>query len=75
MRAEVDRRKRRQQLLDYDDMLLRLADTLTDPATGPVARARLRARYRIVLVDEFQDTDPVQWRSCARRSTGTARWC
>ncbi len=61
VRSEVDRRKRRQQLVDYDDMLIRLAGTLTDPENGPVARARLRARYRVVLVDEFQDTDPVQW--------------
>ena len=61
VRAEVDRRKRRQQIIDYDDMLTRLATTLTDEGTGPVARQRLRDRYRVVLVDEFQDTDPVQW--------------
>ena len=71
VRAEVDRRKRRQQLIGYDDMLIRLAGTLAGPDSGPVARERLRTRYRIVLVDEFQDTDPVQWRSCARRSTRT----
>ena len=28
---------------------------------GPAACARLRERYDVVLVDEFQDTDPVQW--------------
>ncbi len=61
VRTEVDRRKRRQQLIDYDDMLTRLATTLTDPEFGPVAKERLRNRYRVVLVDEFQDTDPVQW--------------
>ena len=27
----------------------------------PAACARLRERYDVVLVDEFQDTDPVQW--------------
>jgi len=61
VRTEVERRKRRQHLIDYDDMLVRLERTLTDPDSGPPARARLRSRYRVVLVDEFQDTDPVQW--------------
>ncbi len=60
-RDEVDRRKRRQHLLGFDDMLMRLAGSLTDPNSGPAARSRLRARYAVVLVDEFQDTDPVQW--------------
>jgi exodeoxyribonuclease V beta subunit len=42
-------------------MLLRVQATLLDPVTGPAAVARLRGRYAKVLVDEFQDTDPVQW--------------
>ena len=30
------------------------------PSAGSAAD-RLRRRYRIVMVDEFQDTDPIQW--------------
>ncbi len=61
VRDEVDRRKRLRRILGYDDLLTRLQTTLADPHTGPAAKMRLRSRYRIVLVDEFQDTDPVQW--------------
>jgi exodeoxyribonuclease V beta subunit len=61
VRQETERRKRRQSLLGYDDMLMRVQATLLDPVTGPAAVARLRGRYAKVLVDEFQDTDPVQW--------------
>ncbi len=61
VRAEVERRKRARRLLDYDDLLARLAAVLADPVAGAVARARLRRQYELALVDEFQDTDPVQW--------------
>jgi exodeoxyribonuclease V beta subunit len=58
---EMDRRKRARKIMTYDDVLLRLRQTLRDPVRGPHARNRLRERYEVVLVDEFQDTDPVQW--------------
>jgi exodeoxyribonuclease V beta subunit len=61
VRAEVERRKLAGRLFTYDDMLTRLRDVLADPVRGPAATNRLRNRYRIVLVDEFQDTDPIQW--------------
>jgi exodeoxyribonuclease V beta subunit len=64
VRAEVARRKRARRVFTYDDMLTRLDDAL---GRSPEAAARLRARYRVVLVDEFQDTDPVQW-SILRRA-------
>jgi exodeoxyribonuclease V beta subunit len=60
-RRELDVRKRRMAVMTYDDLLTRLSDTLEGEG-GAAAAARLRARYRVVLVDEFQDTDPVQWR-------------
>ena len=50
----------RASVITYDDLLTRLRDELAG-RRGPQAVERLRARYRVVLVDEFQDTDPIQW--------------
>ncbi|MFT4289374.1 UvrD-helicase domain-containing protein [Nocardioides sp.] len=69
-RAELDRRKRRLGILSYDDLLSRLATALEDPDAP--ARERMRQRWRIVLVDEFQDTDPTQWQVLDRAFTGHA---
>jgi ATP-dependent helicase/nuclease subunit A len=43
--------------LDFTDLLGRLRDLL---ANDVAARAALQARFTYVLVDEFQDTDPLQ---------------
>ncbi|HEV7535403.1 MAG TPA: UvrD-helicase domain-containing protein, partial [Acidimicrobiia bacterium] len=61
VREEMERRKRMAGVLTYDDLLIRLREALEDPVHGPRVRTRLRTRYRVALVDEFQDTDPVQW--------------
>jgi exodeoxyribonuclease V beta subunit len=60
VRQELERRKRRQAVMTYDDLLTRLRNTLGG-ANADAARERLRSRYDVVLVDEFQDTDPIQW--------------
>ncbi len=59
--AEMTARKRARRVLDYDDLLVLLRDALADRVHGPAAAQRVRSRYAVVLVDEFQDTDPVQW--------------
>ncbi|WFS13290.1 UvrD-helicase domain-containing protein [Rhodococcus aetherivorans] len=72
VRAEVDRRKRLAGLRDYDDQLALLHAVLTDPEHGEAACRRIGSRFRVVLVDEFQDTDPLQWeilRSAFHRRT------
>jgi exodeoxyribonuclease V beta subunit len=69
--AELEHRKRRLGILSYDDLLTRLAKALEPEDSS--ARDRMRRRWRIVLVDEFQDTDPIQWRvlDCAFRDQST----
>ncbi len=69
-RAELEARKRRRRVKDYDDLLTRLRDALGDPELGPAAAERVRSRYRVVMVDEFQDTDPVQWQILERAFHG-----
>ena len=67
---ELERRKRRLGVLSFDDLLSRLATALEE-ADAP-ARDRMRRRWRFVLVDEFQDTDPVQWQVIDRAFSGHA---
>ncbi len=70
VRDEMESRKRRLGILSYDDLLSQLADALEHPDAP--ARARMRQRWKIVLVDEFQDTDPVQWDVLDRAFSGHA---
>ncbi|MEN8139631.1 MAG: ATP-dependent helicase [Thermodesulfobacteriota bacterium] len=44
-------------LMDYDDLLVNLRDVLRDQ---PEARAEVAARFRYVMVDEYQDTNRIQ---------------
>ncbi|RZI85490.1 MAG: exodeoxyribonuclease V subunit beta, partial [Microbacterium sp.] len=70
VRDEAARRRLAARTLSYDDLLQRLAEAL-EPDDAP-ARTVMRDRWRVVLVDEFQDTDPVQWRILERAFLGHA---
>jgi ATP-dependent helicase/nuclease subunit A len=50
-------RKRRAGVIDFADLLLMTRDLLRD---RPEVREALQRRYHYLLVDELQDTDPVQ---------------
>jgi exodeoxyribonuclease V beta subunit len=54
---EVRSRRRASGTLSFDDLLTQLRDALESEA----ATATLRRRFQVALIDEFQDTDPVQW--------------
>lgn len=61
IRDLVDARKRLARVRTYDDLQTTLVDIVSDPEIGEAACERIRAGFRVVLVDEFQDTDPQQW--------------
>jgi len=61
-RVETRRRAAAAQILGFDDMLIRLDDALQDESAGPAMLLSLRGRYQAALIDEFQDTDALQWR-------------
>ena len=48
----------REDAVDFNDLLLKVLDLADDPDMGP----ELASRFRYVLVDEFQDTNLVQYR-------------
>ncbi len=45
----------------FDDLLRGVRDALRDPKNGPSLACRLRQEFQAALIDEFQDTDPVQY--------------
>ncbi|WP_347956827.1 UvrD-helicase domain-containing protein [Gordonia aichiensis] len=54
-------RKTLARVRTYDDLQQALYTVVTDPTIGPEACRRIRDQFAVVLVDEFQDTDPQQW--------------
>ena len=46
--------------LEFHDLLVLARAVLRDPEHGPAVRAGVRHRYQRLLLDEFQDTDPIQ---------------
>lgn len=62
---EVEARKAARSVQSYDDLLRRLRDALTGGAVSRLAESLAR-RYPLALIDEFQDTDPVQFEVFSR---------
>ncbi|ROP59568.1 DNA helicase/exodeoxyribonuclease V beta subunit [Enterobacter sp. BIGb0383] len=61
IREAVAEEKRRRGELGFDDMLSRLDQALRS-ASGEALAAAIRQRFPVAMIDEFQDTDPQQYR-------------
>ena len=61
--AEFADLKRRQGLVDMTDLERAALTMLGDPTLAPWLQERLDTQLRHVLIDEFQDTSPLQWQA------------
>lgn len=59
-RESLARNKREKRLMSYDDLLCNLHSALSSAQTPWLADS-LRQRFPVALIDEFQDTDPLQF--------------
>ena len=69
VRQELPRRKDELKVQFFDDLLTRLHGALAGSGGSPLA-ALLRRQYVAALIDEFQDTDPLQYDIFSRVFTG-----
>ena len=58
LRKELPKEKRRLGVLSFDDLLLNLQQAMQ---LTPELAVDLRQQYPAALIDEFQDTDPIQY--------------
>ncbi len=61
IRFATRKEKRLRAQLGFDDLLSRFDEALQQPG-GPLLASTIRTRYPVALIDEFQDTDPQQYR-------------
>ncbi|MQR01876.1 UvrD-helicase domain-containing protein [Glaciimonas soli] len=53
--------KAEQRVLDFADLEWQAYRLLTNPESAAYVQSRLDTRYKHILLDEFQDTNPLQW--------------
>ncbi len=61
IKERLSKTKSKSMELSFDDLLLNLSHALSGPAQEALA-SRIREAYPVAMIDEFQDTDPMQYR-------------
>ncbi|MEA9566964.1 UvrD-helicase domain-containing protein [Polynucleobacter sp. AP-Nickl1-40-C4] len=61
MMAHANAQKENMRVRDFDDLELGVSLLMSDAANAAYLQSRLDAKYKQILVDEFQDTNPLQW--------------
>ncbi len=60
MQKELEQRKKKKNIMFFDDLLLNLYSSLKGEG-GRGLSQNMRSIFKAALIDEFQDTDPVQY--------------
>jgi exodeoxyribonuclease V beta subunit len=61
MAEEMARRRQAERQRSFDDLLTDLNSALSDPLRGQALARQLSSSFKVALIDEFQDTDPIQY--------------
>jgi ATP-dependent helicase/nuclease subunit A len=61
MLAHLARTKESMRVRDFDDLEIGVSQLMASAANASYLQARLDAKYAHILIDEFQDTNPLQW--------------
>ena len=64
LKTDYQNRRKRDQVLIYDDLLTSVDDALNEainPGKATILRKKLLDQYPVAMIDEFQDTDRVQY--------------
>jgi exodeoxyribonuclease V beta subunit len=70
LRRSLPERKEALGIMTFDDLLLRMHRAVRSPGME-FLKGLITERYRAVLIDEFQDTDPIQAEIFTRLFSGT----
>jgi ATP-dependent helicase/nuclease subunit A len=61
MLEHLARTKESMRVRDFDDLEIGVSQLMASAANASYLQARLDAKYSHILIDEFQDTNPLQW--------------
>ncbi|MFM2029420.1 MAG: hypothetical protein RL517_611 [Pseudomonadota bacterium] len=61
MLGHMQKAKESMRVRDFDDLEIGVSQLMADSANAAYLQARLDAKYSHILIDEFQDTNPLQW--------------
>ncbi len=61
MLSHMEKTKEAMRVRDFDDLEIGVSQLMASSDNAAYLQARLDARYKHILIDEFQDTNPLQW--------------